>query len=83
MDVAKLLAVLVPGTQALPDIYGVKQVRGGRLPLVQVPTTAGTGSEVTAVSIVTTADHRSAARSHRGDRHRRHGPCDRGQHQRT
>lgn len=56
MDVAKLLAVLLPGTQALKDMYGIKKVTGTRLPLVQVPTTAGTGSEVTAVSIVTTGE---------------------------
>lgn len=54
MDVAKLLAALVPGPQSLPQMYGVKQITGRRLPLVQMPTTAGTGSEVTAVSIVTT-----------------------------
>jgi alcohol dehydrogenase len=56
MDVAKLLAVLVPGAQSLGQIYGVGQISGTRLPLVQVPTTAGTGSEVTAVAVVTTGE---------------------------
>ncbi|MFM0094557.1 iron-containing alcohol dehydrogenase [Paraburkholderia nemoris] len=56
MDVAKLIAILMPGSQTLAEIYGVRKVTGARLPLVQMPTTAGTGSEVTAVSIVTTGE---------------------------
>jgi len=53
MDVAKLVALLVGGNERLDDIYGVGIAKGHRLPLIQIPTTAGTGSEVTPVSIVT------------------------------
>ena len=54
MDVAKLVAVLAGNGQAITEIYGIANVKGQRLPLVQVPTTAGTGSEVTNIAIVTT-----------------------------
>jgi alcohol dehydrogenase class IV len=54
MDVAKLIAVLAGSDQELKTMYGIGNVKGTRLPLIQVPTTAGTGSEVTPISIVTT-----------------------------
>ena len=56
MDTAKLVAVLMNSEQSLEDIYGLNQVTGSRIPLVLLPTTAGTGSEVTNISVVTSED---------------------------
>lgn len=56
MDVAKLVAFLSCAAQTLPEIYGVGLAQGSRLPLIQVTTTAGTGSEVTPIAIVTTGE---------------------------
>jgi len=53
LDVAKLAALLLGSGEDLEAAWGVGNARGPRLPLVLVPTTAGTGSEVTPVSIIT------------------------------
>lgn len=57
MDVAKLVAYLCRAEQPLGEIYGVGMAREKRLPLILVTTTAGTGSEVTPIAIVTTGEH--------------------------
>ncbi|MBB5695060.1 iron-containing alcohol dehydrogenase [Muricoccus pecuniae] len=53
MDLAKLVAVLPGSGQTLHDVVGPEKVRGRGAALIQVPTTAGTGSEGGTRSLVT------------------------------
>ena len=53
MDVAKLAAYLLGSGDDLDAIWGVEVAAGRKLPLVLVPTTAGTGSEATPISVIT------------------------------
>ncbi len=57
LDTAKLVALLAPGHETLKDVFGVGNAKGPRLPLILIPTTSGTGSEVTPISIVTTGEN--------------------------
>jgi len=52
MDVAKLAAALVRGNQTAGEVFGINLLRGRELPLVCLPTTAGTGAEVSPNAIL-------------------------------
>jgi alcohol dehydrogenase class IV len=52
LDVAKLVAALVRGRQSVSEVFGINLLSGRELFLVCLPTTAGTGSEVSPNAIL-------------------------------
>lgn len=52
MDVAKLVAALADGEQKLDEVFGINLLRGRKMFLGCLPTTAGTGSEVSPNAIL-------------------------------
>ncbi|HEY1790539.1 MAG TPA: iron-containing alcohol dehydrogenase, partial [Verrucomicrobiae bacterium] len=52
IDIAKLVAALADGKQSVTEVFGINLLKSRALPLVCLPTTAGTGAEVSPNAIL-------------------------------
>ncbi len=52
LDIAKVTAVLLRHDGDIADLLGVNQVKQAGVPTIMIPTTAGTGSEVTPIAVL-------------------------------
>jgi len=53
LDAAKMIAVLAKSTKSVKNVAGLLKIKQNGLPLFLLPTTSGTGSEVTMAAVIT------------------------------